>query len=335
MTRAALYMRVIMKNNHNPDSRRQASIVIPVYNGADTVPELTERLNQVCPRYFSEYEIIFVNDGSRDGSWDVIRELSQTQANVVGIRLRRNYGQHNATLCGIRAARYPITITMDDDLQHPPEQLALLLEEFLKGYDVVYAIPKKLPHSWWRNLGSIMIKRFLSKIMNIPIQDIGAFRIFRTDLRDAFANYNSPDVYIDPLLSWGTNAFSHIEVEEEPRKIGESNYTMKSLIKATLSIMTGYSTIPLRFASMLGFFFLLFGIVILIYVFYIAIVVGSIPGWPFLASIVSIFSGVQLFSLGIIGEYLARMYVRTMDRPVYLVAENTAPPQEKGNYYES
>lgn len=319
-----------MKNSYSSDSDCKASIVIPVYNGAETIRELAERLNQVCPRCFSEYEIIFVSDGSPDGSWNVIRELSQAQDNVVGIRLRRNFGQHNATLCGIRAARFPITITMDDDLQHPPEQLPLLLTEFQKGFDVVYAIPKKLPHSWWRNLGSIMIKRFLSKIMNIPIQDIGAFRIFRTDLREAFENYNSPDVYIDPLLSWGTNAFSHIEVEEDPRKIGESNYTMKSLIKATLSILTGYSTIPLRFASMLGFLFLLFGIVILLYVFYIAIVVGSIPGWPFLASLVSIFSGVQLFSLGIIGEYLARMYVRTMDRPVYLVAERTVPQQDQG-----
>lgn len=308
--------------------KQSASVVVPVYRGADTITELVERLGVVLPQLFARYEIILVNDGSPDNSWDVIETLASAHANVRGIRLRRNFGQHNATLCGIRAARYPITITMDDDLQHPPEQLSLLLTEFNKGYDVVYAIPKKLPHSWWRNLGSVMIKKILSHIMNIPIEDIGAFRIFRTDLRDAFADYHSPDVYIDPLLSWGTNSFGHITVEEEPRTVGESNYTMSSLIRATLSIMTGYSTIPLRFASALGFVFLLFGGFILVYVFYIAIVVGSIPGWPFLASLVSLFSGAQLFSLGIMGEYLARMYDRTMDRPVYLVAETTSEPDD-------
>ena len=229
---------------------------ILVYNGADTIPELADRLSRVCPTLFSNYEIIFIDDGSPDPSWATIQRLAATVPNVVGVRLRRNFGQHNATLCGIRAARFPITITMDDDLQHPPEQLPALLDEFRKGYDVVYAVPKKLPHAWWRNLGSRMIKLILSKIMNIPIQDIGAFRIFRTELRDAFADYHSPDVYIDPLLSWGTTSFSHIAVEEKPRTVGESNYTMKSLIRATLSIMTGYSTIPLRLASILGFFFL-------------------------------------------------------------------------------
>lgn len=307
----------------------KASIVIPVYNGADTVTELVQRLNIVCPTLFSEYEIILVNDGSPDRSHEVISELINVEPNLVSIRLRRNFGQHNATLCGIRAARFPVTITMDDDLQHPPEQLPLLLNEFQKGFDVVYATPRKLPHSWWRNFGSRAIKIVLSKIMNIPIQDIGAFRIFKTDLRDAFADYHSPDVYIDPLLSWGAVSYGHVQVEENERTVGESNYNMKSLIKATLSIMTGYSTIPLRFASALGFFFLLFGAAILIYVFYIAIAVGSIPGWPFLASLVSIFSGAQLFSLGIIGEYLARMYVRTMDRPVYLVAESSAASNER------
>lgn len=329
MTSAAAYMRVKMINN-DPSPDFEASIVIPVYNGADTIPELADRLSRVCPTLFSNYEIIFIDDGSPDPSWATIQRLTATVPNVVGVRLRRNFGQHNATLCGIRAARFPITITMDDDLQHPPEQLPALLDEFRKGYDVVYAVPKKLPHAWWRNLGSRMIKLILSKIMNIPIQDIGAFRIFRTELRDAFADYHSPDVYIDPLLSWGTTSFSHIAVEEKPRTVGESNYTMKSLIKATLSIMTGYSTIPLRLASMLGFFFLIFGVIVLIYVLYIAIVVGSIPGWPFLASLVSLFSGAELFSLGLIGEYLARMYVRTMDRPVYLVAERSAAAKTKG-----
>ncbi len=241
----------------------------------------------------------------------------------------RNSGQHNAVLCGIRAARFPITLTMDDDLQHPPEQIPLLLAEYRKGFDVVYAIPRKLPHSWWRNLGSRLTKVVLSKIMQIPIQDIGSFRIFRTKLRDAFADYRSAYVYIDPLLAWGTSSFSHVTVEEDPRRSGKSNYTFSSLVKAGLLILTGYSTVPLRLASGLGFIFMAFGFGVLLYVLAIAIGVGSVPGFPFLASIIALFAGVQLFTLGIIGEYLARVYESSTQRPPYNVAAAINEPKEQ------
>ncbi len=299
-----------------------ASVVIPVYNGADTVPMLTERLLKTLPGLFNAYEIILVDDCSPDSSWAVLKTLQQTYPDTIrAFHLSRNFGQHNATLCGIRAARYEICITMDDDLQHPPEQLPLLLDEFEKGFDVVYAVPKKLPHSWWRNLGSKMTKIVLGRIMGIPIREIGAWRVFRTDLRDAFADYRSPEVYIDPLLAWGTKNFSHVYVEEDKREIGQSNYSFRKLVKASLLILTGYSTAPLRFASMLGFLFMLFGFVILIYVLAVFFALGSTPGFPFLASIISIFAGVQLFTLGIIGEYLARVYDRASDRPPYVVRE--------------
>jgi len=307
-----------------------ASVVIPVYNGEDTVPQLVERLLKTLPEMFDQYEIILVDDCSPDGSWNVLKSLQQIYPDYLRcVHLARNFGQHNATLCGIRAARYDICITMDDDLQHPPEQLPLLVEEYKKGYDVVYAVPKKLPHSWWRNLGSKLIKIILGKIMGIPIREIGAWRVFRTDLRDAFANYRSPEVYIDPLLSWGTKNFSHVYVEEAPREIGESNYSFRKLVKASLLILTGYSTAPLRFASMLGFLFMLFGLAILIYVLVVFFSLGSTPGFPFLASIISIFAGVQLFTLGIIGEYLARVYDRASDRPPYVIRERTDESSEE------
>lgn len=301
-----------------------ASVVIPVYNGADTIEPLTDRLLKVLPDLFSAYEIILVEDSSPDNSWNVVSRLSLAHPGIVrGIRMSRNFGQHNATLCGIRAAKYEITITMDDDLQHPPEELPKLVEELQKGYDVVYAIPKKLPHSWWRNLGSKMTKIVLGKIMGIPIREIGAFRVFRTHLRNAFANYSSPDVYIDPMLAWGTKSYSHVQVEEDPRTVGTSNYSFSKLVRASLLILTGYSTVPLRFASSLGFIFMLFGFAVLIYVLVVTISLGSVPGFPFLSSIISIFAGVQLFTLGILGEYLARMYEKSLDKPTYVVRETT------------
>ncbi len=310
-------------------NKPNASVVIPVYNGAETIRPLTERLLTVLPQLFKSYEIILVDDCSGDNSWEVVQDLCKESKDIIhGIHLSRNFGQHNATLCGIRAARYEITVTMDDDLQHPPEELPKLVEELEKGYDVVYAIPSKLPHSWWRNLGSKLTKIVLGKIMGIPIREIGAFRVFRTHLRNAFANYSSPDVYIDPLLAWGTKNFSHVTVEEDPRTVGTSNYSFSKLVRASMLILTGYSTVPLRFASSLGFIFVLFGFAVMIYVLVVTLALGRTPGFPFITSLISIFAGVQLFTLGIFGEYLARMYDKSLDKPTYVIKETSDDPIE-------
>ncbi len=305
------------------------SIVIPVYNSAKTLEELVRRLAEVLPGVAAAFEVILVNDGSQDDSWQNIFRLSQQYTWLRGINLMRNYGQHNATLCGVRAARFPVTVTMDDDLQHPPEQIPLLLDKLSEGYDVVYGVPQRRPHSWWRNGFSVLTKRVLAQVMGIKtIRDIGAFRAFRTQLRNAFADYRNPNVILDVLLSWGTARFAAVTVEERPREAGQSNYNFSRLFKVTMVVVTAFSTVPLRFASMLGFGFTVFGIVIFLYVIAATLLEGSIPGFPFLASIIALFSGVQLFALGIIGEYLARVFDRSMDRPAYMVGEETTSPQQ-------
>ncbi|HEX9018076.1 MAG TPA: glycosyltransferase family 2 protein [Anaerolineaceae bacterium] len=304
------------------------SIVIPVYNGAETLQALTDRLARVLPEVAAQYELILVNDGSRDTSWAEISSLSQQYGWVRGINLMRNYGQHNATLCGVRAARFDVIITMDDDLQHPPEEIPLLLNKLAEGYDVVYGIPQKRPHSWWRNWFSVITKRVLAEVMGIrTIRDIGAFRAFRSRLREAFESYCNPNVILDVLLSWGTSRFATVIVEEKPRELGQSNYNFYKLFKITMVVVTGFSTLPLRFASLLGFGFTLFGILIFLYVLVITLLKGSIPGFPFLASMIALFSGTQLFAVGIIGEYLARIFDRSMDRPPYMVGEETSASQ--------
>lgn len=303
------------------------SVVIPVYNSAETLEALAERLGQVLPRVATDFELILVNDGSRDESWLVICQLAQKYPWLRGINLMRNYGQHNATLCGVRAARCEIIITMDDDLQHPPEEIPLLVEKLDEGYDVVYGVPQKRPHSWWRNWFSVITKRVLAEVMGIrTIRDIGAFRVFRARLRGAFAEYRNPNVILDVLLSWGTNRFATVLVTEKPREVGRSNYSFYKLFKVTMVVVTAFSTVPLRFASMLGFGFTLFGVIIFLYVFSATLLQGSIPGFPFLASIIALFSGTQLFALGIIGEYLARIFDRSMDRPAYMIGEQINPP---------
>jgi undecaprenyl-phosphate 4-deoxy-4-formamido-L-arabinose transferase len=294
------------------------SVVIPVYRGAQTIEALLDRLSKSLPKIFDSYEVILVNDGSPDNSWDVIEKIARKYKFVRGIHLMRNYGQHNATLCGVRAASYELTVTMDQDLQHPPEEIPILLAKLNDGFDVVYGAPKKLPQGFVRNLLTSNTKLILANIMGIPsVRNISAFRLFRTKLRDAFVNFRSPTLTLDVLLSWGTTQFTSVEVDIAPAK--NSNYKFFALAKAALLILTGFSTLPLRIASFIGFFMTLFGFGVFIYVLYIYLKLGSLPGFPFLASVIVLFSGAQMFTFGIFGEYLARIFDRSMDRPSYIV----------------
>jgi glycosyltransferase involved in cell wall biosynthesis len=300
------------------------SVVIPVYRSEQTLDFLVERLAAVLPNVADTYEVILVNDGSPDNSWGAIERLAKQNPWVRGINLMRNYGQHNATLCGIRAAQYEVIFIMDDDLQNPPEEMPKLLAKLNEGYDVVYGVSRKRQQAWYKVLVSVFLKRAIAYLMGQQaVRDIGAFKVFRADLRNAFDTFSGPAVLVDVLLSWGTNRFASVTVEEAPRSVGKSNYDLVKLIRVFLLVLTSYTTAPLRFASILGFLFTLFGFFILIYVLAIYFTAGSVEGFPFLSSIVAIFSGVQLFALGIIGEYLARLFDRSSGRKTYTVRETT------------
>jgi len=267
------------------------------------------------------FEILLVNDGSTDNTWKVIEELSRTHDEVCGLDLMRNYGQHNATLCGIRRARFELVMTMDDDLQHPPDEIPKLFEALTPEVDVLYATPLKHPHGLLRNFASRVTKLALKSAMGArTAQSVSAWRLFRTDLRDAFVDYRGTFVSIDVLLTWGTRRFSSVSVRHAPRTIGESNYTFGKLLTHAANMMTGFSTLPLQVASMIGFALTGFGALVLVFVmgrYWLA--GGSVPGFPFLACLISIFSGAQLLCLGIIGEYLGRAHFRLLNRPAYVV----------------
>lgn len=302
--------------------KNSISVIIPVYNSADILPELVERLNKSLAALTDQYEILLINDGSIDTSWQVIQTLSLSYPSIKGFNLMRNYGQHNALLCGIRNAKYDFLVTMDDDLQHPPEEIHKLLEEINKGFYVVYGIPQKLVHDKWRNFFSKLTKSLLARFLGMKrIKYLSAFRIMRRDVRQAFEKFDSPNVVIDALLTWGTENFGTVEVNEQPRSQGRSNYDFFKLVKYAMIILTGFSTLPLRISSIIGFALTFFGFGVLVFTIVRTFIEGSIPGFPFLASIISIFSGAQLFSLGIIGEYLARIFNRSMNHPAYIIDE--------------
>ncbi len=300
------------------------SVVVPVYQGEACLAELCQRLAEVLEARGTPFELILVDDGSADGSWGVIEALTRrAELMVRGIRLSRNYGQHNALLCGIGRARYATLVTLDDDLQNPPEEVPRLVEALSPDVDVVYGAPERQQHGLLRALASRLTKLVLQHAMGAETASrISAFRAFRTALRGGFAHYSGSFVSIDVLLTWTTTRFRAITVRHEPRRVGPSGYTFRKLLVHALNMVTGFSIVPLQLASLVGFLCTLFGVGVLVWVVGRALIEGIVvPGFAFLASIIAIFSGAQLFSLGILGEYLARVHFRSQERPVYLVRE--------------
>ena len=301
------------------------SVVVPAYNSEESLPLLTTRLEKVLLGMTSDFELILVDDGSRDKTWNVIEGLADKYDWVTGIKLMRNFGQHNALLCGIREASYELIVTMDDDLQNPPEEIPSLIGKFKEDIDVVYGTPIQEKHNFWRNIASQVTKYTLQNAMGAETaRKVSAFRAFRSKARKAFITYGGAYVNIDVMLSWATTRFSSLEVVYQPRQTGKSNYTIRKLIIHALNMITGFSMVPLQIASMTGFIFTLFGILVLIYIVGRYLLEGGVvQGFAFLASIITIFAGAQLFALGIIGEYLARMHFRLMELPTYVIEANT------------
>jgi glycosyltransferase involved in cell wall biosynthesis len=304
------------------------SVVVPAYRSEEILPHFVERLQPVLSRITSAYELVLVNDSSPDGSWNVICELAKRHPWIHPINLMRNYGQHNALLCGIRATQYDVIVTIDDDLQHPPEEIPKLLALLAEGFDVVYGTPQNEEHGILRDLASIVTKMALQNVMGATIaRQVSAFRAFRAEVAGAFNHYEGSFVSIDVLLTWGTNRFAATPVVHQPRKLGTSGYSFRKLITHAMNMMTGFTTLPLQIASLVGFAFTFFGFCVLGYVIIRYFTHGDpVPGFPFLASIVALFSGAQLFALGIIGEYLARMHFRSLQKPPYVVRLDDLKP---------
>jgi len=306
-------------------------VIVPLYNSAAILPALLDRLESALAALGCDYEIILVNDGSRDATWAEVQSQLPQRRRVTALNMMRNYGQHNALLAGIRQAQYPLCATLDDDLQNPPEEIAALLAALTPDVDVVYGAPRAEKHNLARRLASRVTKLTLSRSMDVTVaEQISAFRLFRTDLRQAFEMYRGPFVNIDVLLTWGTSRFVAVRVRHDERAAGTSNYTFGRLITHAINMITGFSALPLQVTSILGLTMAVFGAGVLAYVVGRYLIQGSpVQGFPFLASTIAIFSGAQLLSLGIIGEYLWRMYFRVMDRPAFVVRER-AQSEERG-----
>ena len=301
------------------------SVVVPVFNTRQSLTELVLRTREACAG-LGPLEILLVDDGSSTPTWNQIQQLSGEFNFVRGMRLGRNFGQHNALLAGIRAAQMPTIVTIDDDLQNPPEEIPRLLEQLQSGeYDVVYGVPDRVEQSFFRRVAGRLTRWSLKSGLGVnPALNVSSFRIFNTNIRESFANDLGTNVSVDALLSWGSSRFGAITVKHDQRKEGKSNYSFGKLLRFAIDTTTGYSTVPLQIASVLGLATAGFGLCILFYVTIRPLVTGeSVPGFPFLAATIAILSGAQLTTLGVMGEYLARMHFRIMRKPTYVVSEVT------------
>lgn len=305
------------------------SVVIPVFRGRETLEPLCRRLVDVFTERGSTFEILLVDDGSSDGSWERIREIARNEPHVTGIRLTRNFGQHNATLCGFRNARGDLIVTLDEDLESPPEEIGKLIEcQAESGADVVYGTPMERKGSWWRRLGSrivMLIPRFVMKI-NF---DISAFRLIRGPIAREVAQAQRHDIIIDVYFAWITDRIVATPVQRV-ESARASSYTPWKLIGVLFNILYNYTVLPLRVSVVIGGV-LSAGSLVLAGIFvYLRIKYQVVEG--FTALIVSILfsTGVLLLAIGMVSEYLAHMFLHVIRKPQSVVRETTRDERDAG-----
>jgi polyisoprenyl-phosphate glycosyltransferase len=297
------------------------SVVIPVYRSAKTLNTLVERLLAVLDDTGLDYEIVFVEDGSPDDSWRVLNELQAANPDrIVAIQLMCNYGQHNALMCGFRHARGDYIVTMDDDLQNPPEEIPKLIAALeARDLDLVYGTYGAKKHSGWRNLGSAVVNAFYRIVFKVWVT-VTSFRIVRRELLESIFSYNLNFTYIDGLLAWNTRRIGQVPVAHHPRLEGRSGYSLRKLLVLGLNLFTNFSLLPLQLVSACGLLAAAGGFLLALY-YLIEYLLSNIavPGYASIVITILIVGGTQLLALGIIGEYLGRMHMNVNHKPQYVV----------------
>lgn len=307
-------------------TNKKISVIIPVYNSMKSLEELHPRTVNVLKVICSSYEIIMVDDGSKDDSYLKMKEIRSKDSNVKIIKLIKNFGQHNALICGLNYAEGDYIITMDDDLQSPPEEIPKLLNEIIKGYDVVMGIPEKKEHNIFRNIGSIIITKLCNTILGYP-KNIrqSSFRIFRKKVIDNIIKIKSSypyfPAYIAQIVQF--DKIANITIEHEKRKYGSSNYSIRLLLKMSFNLIINYSSLPLRVISIIGavssFSSIIYGIVLIIKK--LVFQASFQQGWTSIIVLVAFLGGIILLSFGITGEYLKRIITEVSQKSQYIIEE--------------
>ena len=299
------------------------SVIVPVYNSEKTLLELYQRIEKVFNNINKSFEIIFVEDGSNDGSWDVIKDLKNKYSNnITGIKLSKNYGQHNAIFCGLNNFNGNAIITIDDDLQIPPEEIPKLIECYeTRKPDMVYGFYKKKRHSIIRNIGSWFIKKSAKLFLKEPGEG-SSFRLFTSQLAGQLLKHSQEFVYIDELFLWYTDNIAFVKIEHQKRKFQKSGYSTAKLFRITFNLVIYYTAVPLKImiygglvSSILSFLVGLFYLFKKIFLHHVT------HGYTSIIVSILFSTSIIIFSLGIIGEYLHRIYKVQNKKPPYSIKE--------------
>ena len=297
------------------------SIVIPVYNGASSIERLVRELAKLNVE--GGVEVVMVNDCSPDNSWEIIQRLvHEAPMPIVAVDLARNFGEHNAVMAGYAACNGRWIINIDDDFQNPPSEVVKLLRyaQANPQYDVVYTKYERKRHNFFRNLGSRFNDRMASFLLDKPKGlYLSSFRCVNRFLCDGITEYVGPYPYIDGIILERTQRIGTLQVVHAPRVEGRSSYTLRKLIRLWLFMFVNFSVMPLRISSIMGFVFSGSGFLLAIYVVIESFIRDTPQGWPSIAAGVLVFSGIQLLMLGLVGEYLGRLYLMQKGKPQYVV----------------
>jgi glycosyltransferase involved in cell wall biosynthesis len=312
---------------NTPEERCALSIVVPVYRSAAILPLLVEQLRQEmgAAGLLGSFELLLVNDASPDESLQVIRRLAVEQEFVRGISLRRNFGQHNATMAGLNHARGDIVVVMDDDLQHPTEAVPRMIAALNEGYDVCYTRYLNRKHAAWKKLGSLfndwMATRLLGKPKGLYLS---SFKAIRKEVVAEVVKYDGPYAYVDGLILEVTRAITVVDIEHQSRHEGEGNYNLRRSVSLWLKMATSFSILPLRLASYAGFALAGFSLLVIGYVLVQKwLDPGIAAGWTSLIATILLIGGIQTLCLGILGEYIGRVYLKLNRKPQFVVASRT------------
>ncbi len=304
-----------MLTSYKPD----LSVVIPVYRSAGTLEELLTRLHAAVGGLVPRYEIILVDDGSPDDSWKVLQGLgAHLLTNVIAVQLMRNFGQHNALMCGFKHAQGEVVITIDDDLQNPPEEIPVLYRALVESEaDLVYGRYVTKNHAKIRNLGSSMVNAFYKRVFHTNVT-VTSFRAMRRALVEGILAYDLNYTFIDGLAAWNTTRITAVDVRHEPRREGRSGYTPWRLVLLALNLFTNFSIVPLQVVSGIGFGAAVCGLGTGVY-YLLQYVRHSIlvPGYASTIIVILVLGGVQLLALGMMGEYLGRLHLNVNRKPQY------------------
>jgi undecaprenyl-phosphate 4-deoxy-4-formamido-L-arabinose transferase len=314
----------------------EISIVVPVYNSSGTLVELVTRIRATMEKMAKRHEVVFVDDGSRDGSWDVLVRLqAEDPEHITVVRLMRNYGQHNALMCGFRHCRGELIVTIDDDLQNPPEEIQKLHDALVAGdFDLVYGNEKAKEHARWRNLGSSLARYFYRTVFRSTASPT-SYRIMRRQLMESILSYELNYTYVDGLLAWNTQSVGSVQVEHRERRVGGSGYSMGKLVVLALNLFTNFSLLPLQFVSLCGFIAAFTGFALgAFYLGQFALANIEVPGFASTIIAILVLGGAQMLALGIIGEYLGRLHMNVNRKPQY-TERTVRPAAQPSSAYEA